>query len=384
MPRYLILCWLLFTNLSSQAGWQPLFNGTDLKGWSGDARLWRVEGGVIIGETDDTTRKISENSFLIWEGCEAGDFELEFQARVSGANNSGVQYRSHTDHAQTWSVSGYQFDLHPNSAFLGMLYEENGRGIICKRGQRVTMNDQPTITGLIEPIDVDLSQWNTYRIVAHGNLLRHFINNKLVADAQDEQSEKRCNDGVIALQLHTGPAMKVEFRDLKIQRAIRTESPSAPSEAWLWKSANPGENETVYFRREFQLPPNIASAAITVICDNRHRLYVNGTEVGAGDEWSNPPTYDVLAQLNPGGRNVIAVAGTNEGGPAGLALRFRATLQDGKKLHVVSDASWTCSSEAPVGWQQLDFPAQSWPKVVVVASKIGDKPWHAVAMPPED
>jgi hypothetical protein len=384
MPRFLIVCLLLGANLSSQAGWQSLFNGTDLTGWSGDARLWRVEDGVLIGETDDGSRKLNENSFLVWEGGELGDFQLEFQARVHGNNNSGVQYRSRVDQAGPGSVSGYQFDLHPNPPYLGMLYDENGRGIICERGQRVTMGDEPVITGTIEPVAVELADWNSYRIIAHGHQLRHFINGKLVVDAKDEQVDKRFQKGVIALQLHSGPAMKAEFRDLKIQRGATVDPAGAPTAAWMWKSATPGETESVYFRREFQLPPNIASAAITVICDNRHRLFVNGTEVGSGDEWSRPPTYDVLAQLNPGGRNVIAVAGTNEGGPAGLALRFRATLQDGKKLHVVSDASWNCSNEATEGWQQLDFPAQSWPKVVVVAAKIGEKPWHGVAMPPEE
>ena len=154
-----------------------------------------------------------------------------------------------------------------------------------------------------------------------------------------------------------------------------------PSAAWIWKSASPGEQEKVFFRREFELPPEVTSAAVTLTCDNRSRLLVNGRDLGIAGEWSHPRTYDVLAILNPGGRNVIAVEASNEGGAAGMALRFRATLKDGTKLHVVSDANWQCTNEVPDAWQNLDFPAAaSWPKAVVIA-KMGDAPWGAILSP---
>ncbi len=158
------------------------------------------------------------------------------------------------------------------------------------------------------------------------------------------------------------------------------EEPAAagqPATAWIWKSTVPGKSERVYFRREFQLPPDIVNASVTVVCDDWQRLFVNGRDMGMGNEWQSPRTYDVLDKLNPGGRNVLAVEGRNEGGAAGMALRFRATLKDGKKLHVVSDGNWLCGSEAPEGWQNIDFPSTSWAKAVVVA-KVGDPPWADV------
>jgi hypothetical protein len=382
MLRFLIPSFLLAACLASQGSWQPLFNGRDLTGWAGDSKLWRVEDGVIIGETDDSERKISANSFLIWQGSPVADFQLEFQARVTGANNSGVQYRSRVDDTATGAVSGYQFDLHPNPPYLGMIYDENGRGVICENGQRVTLTDQSRVTGALVVVPADLATWNCYRIVACGGRVRHFVNGQLVAEAEDVAPSKGVAKGLIALQLHTGAAMKVEFKDLKFSPKVVAANP--PTAAWLWQSTSPGEVETVYFRREFQLPPDLIRGAVTVICDNRHRLFVNGIEVGKGDDWSNPPTYDVLAQLNLGGRNVIAVEGTNEGGPAGLALRFCGTMRDGQKLHVVSDASWVCSRVAELGWQQLDFQVSAWSRVTVVAAKMGAAPWHAVAMPPEE
>ena len=176
------------------------------------------------------------------------------------------------------------------------------------------------------------------------------------------------------------PTATPESGSPAIQQEVRTESGGKPAPAWIWKSATPGETEKVFFRREFQLPPDVASAAITVTCDNRYRLLVNGRELGMAGDWTNPRSYDVLAHLKPGGRNVIAVEGRNEGGSAGMALRFRATLKDGKKLHVVSDGKWLCSNEAPEGWQNPDFPAASWPKAVVVA-KMGEAPWGAIMRP---
>lgn len=171
------------------------------------------------------------------------------------------------------------------------------------------------------------------------------------------------------------------FSALIIVCARGEDQPNASSESattsWIWKSNSPGETEKVFFRREFQLPPDVTSAVVTVTCDNRHRLLVNGKELGMGGEWGSPRSYDVLPVLKPGGRNVIAVEGRNEGGDAGMALRFRATLKSGKKLHVVSDANWLCSNEAPDGWQNPGFQASTWSKAVVIA-KMGEGPWGDV------
>lgn len=157
----------------------------------------------------------------------------------------------------------------------------------------------------------------------------------------------------------------------------------APVTKWIWKNNSPGATERVLFRREFQLPPDVSSAAITVVCDNWHRLSINGEELGMSADWTAPQTYDVLKNLRPGSRNVIAVEGRNEGGAAGMALRFRATLKNGKKLHVVSDAHWLCSSEGTDGWQGLEFATKSWAKATIVA-KMGDPPWGDIMKPEAD
>jgi hypothetical protein len=216
MSWFKTLLILGFSAIAAPAEWKPLFNGTDLTGWSGDPRLWRVEDGVIIGETNDADKKTAANTFLIWQDGEPGDFILEYKARITGDNNSGVQYRSRLVDAAKWSVGGYQMDLHPDQRYLGMLYEERGRGIACQRGQKVKLGEKPEVTGQLEKPAVDLAAWNTYRVVARGHVLQHYVNGELAAAIEDVHPEKRSAKGIIALQLHAGPPMKAEFKDLRI------------------------------------------------------------------------------------------------------------------------------------------------------------------------
>ena len=198
---------------------ESLFNGKDLSGWDGDPRLWSVVDGVLVGETDDADKKVKANTFLIWKGGEIGDFDFEMTARAEG-NNTGVQYRSRIISAETWSVGGYQMDMHPKQQFLGMLYEEKGRGISCQRGQKVVLEKgaKPKVTGKLPVPEVKLDEWNTYRIEARGNVVKHFVNGELAAEITDNDPEKRALKGALALQLHAGPAMKVEVKEISLKK----------------------------------------------------------------------------------------------------------------------------------------------------------------------
>ena len=198
---------------------ENLFNGKDLTGWDGDPRLWSVVDGVLVGETDKADRNVKANTFLIWKGGELEDFDFELTARVKG-NNSGVQYRSKVLDAAKWSVGGYQMDLHPKQEFVAMLYEEKGRGISCQRGQKVVLEKgkKPKVTGKLPLPAVKLEDWNTYRIEARGNVVKHFVNGELAAEIVDNDPEKRSLKGVLALQLHAGPAMKVEVKEISLKK----------------------------------------------------------------------------------------------------------------------------------------------------------------------
>lgn len=210
-----------------------IFNGQDLTGWEGDPNLWSVEDGAITGRTTAKT-PAKANTFLIWKGGDVGDFELSFKYKItpgdaSGFGNSGVQYRSKIYQPSTWLVGGYQADFEVGPTYSGILYEEKGRGILAQRGERVVIKDgeapdKPIIekgapVGDSNEIQAAIKQggWNDYKIVAKGNHLQHFINGKQTIDVTDEGSIG-AKKGILALQLHAGAPMEVQFKDMVLKR----------------------------------------------------------------------------------------------------------------------------------------------------------------------
>ncbi|MEI6246996.1 MAG: DUF1080 domain-containing protein [Verrucomicrobiota bacterium] len=209
-----------------------LFNGKDLTGWKG-LDFWSAQDGTIVGQT--TKEKPTKgNTFLVYKD-EVADFELTFKYRITDVNgksdgfgNSGVQYRSKVIDEKAFVVGGYQADFECGKAYSGILYEERGRGILAQRGQKVVIKEgaapnkpkievtgevgkSAEIQAKIKPAD-----WNEYRIVAQGGHLQHFINGVQTIDVVDETAVG-AKKGVLALQLHAGAPMKVEFKDLVLK-----------------------------------------------------------------------------------------------------------------------------------------------------------------------
>lgn len=206
---------------ADEMAFTPIFNGENLEGWEGDERFWRVEDGVIVGETtaDDP---LEHNTFLIWTGGEPGDFELRFQYRiVSEWANSGVQVRSEA--RDDYRVAGYQPDIATVDWITGIHYEELGRGILARRGQRVHIDaggerreerfaEEEDLYEHIVPHD----EWTDYHVIAEGNTIRTKINGELMHELTDESDEARAS-GVIAFQLHTGDPMEIRFREIELK-----------------------------------------------------------------------------------------------------------------------------------------------------------------------
>ncbi|WP_367875231.1 c-type cytochrome [Luteolibacter sp. Populi] len=148
---------------------------------------------------------------------------------------------------------------------------------------------------------------------------------------------------------------------------------------WIWKSDKPVADEKVFFFKEFELPEGVAMATITVACDDWHQVWINSADLGFAGGWTNAHGYDVTAKVKAG-HNVIAVEGRNNNGAAGMALRFSATLADGKKIEVLTDGTWACGSESAERWYAGETAPAGWQKVVVVGT-MGDKPWGKVIGP---
>jgi hypothetical protein len=222
-------------SLSAQAvepGFQSLFNGKDLTGWAGRPNHWSVQDGAITGLTA-SNNPAKGNNFLVARKDGAnlvvGDFELRFAYKFSGEwGNSGVQYRSQA--LPDFVVHGYQADLEAGPTYTGILYEEGGRGILAQRGQKVVIRDDSAKPGKTK-LDVGDSvgdpkaiqatikngEWNDYVVIAKGNRLQHFVNGLQTVDVTDDQTAKAAKAGILALQIHAGPPMKIQFRNLRIK-----------------------------------------------------------------------------------------------------------------------------------------------------------------------
>ncbi len=228
--------------LSAEApeeGFVSLFDGESLKGWDGNPELWSVVDGVIRGKTSDDT-PLKRNEFLIWDG-QASDFVLKLEFRIAdrGVGNSGVQYRSkrRSDEGH-WVVGGYQADIERTNKYMGILYEERGRGILALRGQEVTLNRdgeklEKMVVGstgdaaeLVQ--DVKAGEWQTLKIVARGNHLEHNLNGRTLVRITDNDDEMMAKKGLIALQLHVGPEMQIEFRNIRLKDESPDKKDSKP------------------------------------------------------------------------------------------------------------------------------------------------------------
>ena len=215
---------------------EQLFNGKDLSGWEGNKALWSVQDGAITGKTTDE-KPLKHNTFLVWTGGTVRDFDLTFKYRIE-VGHSGVQYRSKVFPPGVSGpiVGGYQGDFEAGTTYSGILYDERGRGILAKRGEKTVIKAQEKdpanpksqdfkveVVGSVgdsNAIQASIKDkgWNEYRIVAKGNHLQHFINGKQTVDVTDEYP-KAPKEGVLALQIHQGPAMIVQFKDLWLKAA---------------------------------------------------------------------------------------------------------------------------------------------------------------------
>lgn len=213
------------------AGMRPLSNGRDLTGWSGDPRLWSVRDGVVRGETTEE-HPATGNTFLIWKDGKVADFELRLSFRCSATNNSGIQYRSrHVTEGNVrnaWVVRGYQHELRNEvklPSVAGFIYDEGGkRGRICLVGEQATwesdgkkITGDPLITQEEFPRLFRLDDWNDVVIVAQGTHVRHYLNGRLILDFTDRDPKLALTEGVLALQLHAGKPMWVEFKNVRLR-----------------------------------------------------------------------------------------------------------------------------------------------------------------------
>lgn len=216
---------------------KSIFDGKTLDGWDGNPDFWSVEDGTITGQTTEA-KPTKGNTFLIWRGGEVGDFELTCEYKIRN-HNSGIQYRSFEVPNNKWVVGGYQADIEGGDTFSGINYGERFGGVLALRGQKTvvkigdngkqkvdvveTLGDSKEIQSKIKKDD-----WNEYKITAKGFTFEHQINGVVTSICTDERPEHRAS-GILALQLHAGPPMKVQFRNIKLKQLAPSTAAAAPS-----------------------------------------------------------------------------------------------------------------------------------------------------------
>ena len=212
-----------------EPGFKSLFNGKDLSNWAGRKAHWSVEDGAITGITSKEN-PAQGNNFLILQqdGTNAiySDFEIRFSYKFSSDwGNSGLQYRSKDK--GNYVLNGYQGDFEVGTTYSGILYEEGLRGILANRGEKVVIQDdngkmKRDVVGKVNDSKeiqdkIRKGDWNDYVIIAKGNHLQHFINGMQTIDVVDEQEAKAAKSGVFGFQLHAGPPMKVQFKNVRVK-----------------------------------------------------------------------------------------------------------------------------------------------------------------------
>jgi putative membrane-bound dehydrogenase-like protein len=223
-----VLLSLLALSLPAQAadeadaeGFVSIFDGKSLDGWDGNPKFWSVRDGAITGQTT-AENPTQGNTFIVWRKGEIGDFELRLKFRIVGGN-SGIQYRS--KEVEKWVIAGYQADFDGAGQWTGTLYEERARGILAKRGNKVeiTAEGEKKEVGQTTPESEILAaykkeDWNDYTVTARGNHLVQKVNGLVTVDVTDNQKDKAATSGLLALQLHAGPPMTVQFKEIRLKR----------------------------------------------------------------------------------------------------------------------------------------------------------------------
>lgn len=230
------LFWLIVTSPGSaqqvypqaaphdETGFESIFDGRTLQNWEGDPKYWRVENGCLVGEVTPATL-LKQNSFIIWRGGTTRDFELKVEYRISSRGNSGVNYRSVEIPGQRFAMRGYQADIDGAQKYTGQNYEEKGRTFLALRGDisRVDADGKARIIGSVGEKDAlaavaKAEDWNEYHLIVRGNTLIHLLNGRVMSVVIDDDPAGRKFDGLLGVQVHVGPPMKIEYRNFRIKR----------------------------------------------------------------------------------------------------------------------------------------------------------------------
>jgi hypothetical protein len=205
--------------LADEEGFVSMFNGKDLAGWEGKAGGWWVEDGALTSESTEE-KPCKKHHYLFWETAQPADFILRFRYRLTGMGNSGVQIRSKK--LSGFDAWGYQADIEAGTQWTGCLFQHD-RAAVVKRGFKAdiakdgTREDRPFSDPAKLQDAIRPGTWNEYEVAAIGPRVTLRINGQLMCEVEDRDAKMACEKGYIAVQMHPGPPMKIQFKDLRIK-----------------------------------------------------------------------------------------------------------------------------------------------------------------------
>ncbi len=201
-----------------EKGFTSIFNGKDLTGWDGKPGWWTVEDGALTAEST-ADKPCKRCNYLIWRGGRPADFELRADFVLSRKGNSGIQIRS--EKRPDWDTFGYQADMTGDGELIGFVYHHK-HGLIAGRGDKAifTADGKKTVDQINDPAELlkhfKQDVWNSYRVVCRGPNITLYINSVLMCQITDHRSPTDAR-GIIALQMHPGPPMKIQFKNIRIK-----------------------------------------------------------------------------------------------------------------------------------------------------------------------
>jgi len=217
-----------------------IFNGKNLDNWEGDTTYWHVEDNCLVGIVTPSTI-LKRNTFIIYKGNIPDDFELRLEYLISDKGNSGINYRSERMDDALYALKGYQGDLNGANTYTGSNYEERKRTTLASQGEKTVLpaiqmhpdSLQANIKGnqwihktvvgkLGTPEELKatfkVNNWNEYRIIAKGNHLQHYVNGVLMSDVTDNDTINRRFSGLLGVQVHVGPPMRIAYRNIRVKK----------------------------------------------------------------------------------------------------------------------------------------------------------------------
>jgi hypothetical protein len=227
---------------ASEKGFKKIFDGKTLKGWEGDPVYWKAENGSIVGVITPETL-LKRNTFIIYRDAKPSDFELKCEVKITKEGNTGINYRSEELLPDLpFALKGYQADIDGAIRYTGQNYEERGRTTLGYRGEIVDVNEQTDpevknnlraysarnawlprkVTGSLGNSDslktkIKSEDWNEIHLIVKGNHLLHYVNGVLMSDVTDLDKVNGKSEGWLGVQVHVGPPMKVEYRNIRIK-----------------------------------------------------------------------------------------------------------------------------------------------------------------------